>query len=117
MEAEISLSWRFPIPAAEAPLPGLRFKALLALLGWMGLCHNPPWEERRGGGGLGPTGTTRNLERGLWTRAWSDRVRGNGFKLRKGSFRLDIGKEFFPLRVVRPWHRSPGEAADARENK
>lgn len=54
MEAEISLSWRFPIPAAKAPLPGLRFKALLAVLGRMGLCHNPPWEESRAEkGGLG----------------------------------------------------------------
>lgn len=37
MEAEISLSWHFPIPAAKASFPGLRFKALLAALCRIGL--------------------------------------------------------------------------------
>lgn len=37
MEAEISLSWLFPIPAAKASLPGLHFKALLAALCRIGL--------------------------------------------------------------------------------
>ena len=40
----------------------------------------------------------------------SDRTRGDGFKLKEGTFRSDIRKKFF---AVRHWHILPREAVDA----
>ena len=50
---------------------------------------------------------------GLFMRACSDRMRGNGFRLEEGRFRLDIRKKFYTVRVVRHWDRLPTGVVDA----
>ena len=49
----------------------------------------------------------------LFERVDNSRTRGNGFKLKEGGLRLDIRGKFFTERVVRCWHRLPGDVVDA----
>ena len=58
-------------------------------------------------------GTYKKAGDRLFTRAYSDRTRSNGFRLQEGWIRSEIRKKFFTMRVVRPWIMLPREVVDA----
>ncbi|PKU40805.1 hypothetical protein llap_8888 [Limosa lapponica baueri] len=75
-------------------------------------------EKRRLWGGLITAfqylkGAYRRDWEGLFIRECSDRMRGNGFKLKERRFSLHTREKFFIVRVVRHWNRLPREAVDA----
>ncbi|KAJ7405153.1 hypothetical protein WISP_141637 [Willisornis vidua] len=58
-------------------------------------------------------GAYREARESLSIRNGNDRTRNNGYKLKEGKLRLDLGKKFFTVRVVTQWNRLPLEAVDA----
>jgi len=58
-------------------------------------------------------GAYKKAGEGLFTRACSNRKRGNVFKLKERRYRLDIRKKFFAMKVVRHRNRLPTQVVDA----
>lgn len=58
-------------------------------------------------------GTYRKVGDGLFKRAYNDRTRENGFKLKKGRYWLDLGRSSLTVRAIRQWTRLPRDIVDA----
>jgi len=50
----------------------------------------------------------------LFSRAYCDSRRVNGFKLKEGRFRLGTRRKFFTIRLVKYWYRLPREVVDTQ---
>jgi len=57
-------------------------------------------------------GACKKAGKGLFTRAQSDRTRGNSIRLKGDRFRLDTRKKIFTVRVVRHLDMLPREVVD-----
>jgi len=58
-------------------------------------------------------GAYRRDGENIFSKAYYDKTRSSGFKLRVGRFRPDIRKKFFTKQVVKHWHRLPREVVYA----
>jgi len=58
-------------------------------------------------------GAYRKDGENLFSKAYCNRTRSNGFTLREGIFSLDIRKKFLTKQVLKHWHRLPREVEEA----
>ena len=93
-------------------LEPLCYEAGLGELGWFSLGKGRLWGDLIGAFQC-LTGDSRKGGGDLFSRACCDRTRGDGLKLQKGTFRLDIRKKYFTMKVMKPWPRLPREVVDA----